>query len=75
MTEQTKINLINLLTNEFATGSGKKTYAKCIFIQSDGEDYRISNVFASLLENEKFKKQVSEVVQFGLYRNHQEYSR
>lgn len=75
MTEQTKINLINLLTNEFATGSGKKTYAKCIFIQSDGEDYRISNVFASLLENKEFKKQVDEVVQFGLYRNHQEYSR
>ena len=33
------------------------------------------NVFSSLLENKEFKKQVDEVVQFGLYRNHQEYSR
>ncbi len=75
MTNQTKINMINLLTNEFTTGSGNKTYKECIFIQPDGNDYKISEVFSNLLNNEVFKKQVNEVIQFGLYRNHQEYSR
>lgn len=74
MMEQTKINIINLLTNEFATGTGKKTYEECIFIQPDGDDYSISESFAKLLENEAFKKQVDEVIKFGLYRNNQEYS-
>ena len=74
MMEQTKINIINLLTNEFATGTGKKTYEECIFIQPDGDDYSISESFAKLLENEAFKKQVDEVIKFGLYRNSQEYS-
>lgn len=74
MTEQTKINLINLLTNEFATGTGKKTYEECVFIQLDGDDYCISELFAKLLKNEVFKKQVDEVIKFGLYRNSQEYS-
>lgn len=74
MTEQTKINLINLLTNEFATGTGKKTYEECVFIQLDGDDYCISELFAKLLKNEVFKKQVDEIIKFGLYRNSQEYS-
>ena len=74
MMEQTKINIINLLTNEFATGTGKKTYEECIFIQPDGDDYSISESFAKLLENEAFKKQVDEVIKFGLYRNSKEYS-
>lgn len=74
ITEQTKINIINLLTNEFATGTGKKTYEECIFIQADGDDYSISESFTKLLENEALKKQVDEVIKFGLYRNSQEYS-
>lgn len=75
ITEKTKKNLINILTNEFATGSGKKTYEECIFIQPEGDDYKISNQFKALLQDEEFKKQVEEVVQFGLYRNRQEYSK
>lgn len=74
MMAQTKINLINLLTNEFATGTGKKTYEECVFIQLDGDDYCISELFAKLLKNEVFKKQVDEVIKFGLYRNSQEYN-
>ena len=29
----TKTNIINILTNEFPTGTGRKTYSKCIFIE------------------------------------------
>ncbi|MGL5617163.1 MAG: DEAD/DEAH box helicase [Sarcina sp.] len=32
-TELTKNNLVNILTNEFTTGTGKKTYESCIFIE------------------------------------------
>ena len=75
MTDKTKTNLINIFTNEFVTGTGKKTYQDCIFIQPDGNDYKISNQLNDLLQDEEFKKQVEEVVQFGLYRNRQEYSK
>lgn len=74
MTNKTRTNLINILTNEFATGTGKKTYQDCIFIQKEEEDYKISDQFEELLQDEEFKRQVEEVVQFGLYRNRKEYS-
>ena len=75
MTDKTKTNLINIFTNEFATGTGKKTYQDCIFIQPDGNDYKISNQFNDLLQDEEFKKQIEEVVQFGLNRNRKEYNK
>lgn len=72
---QTKTNLINLLTNQFATGSGRKTYSTCIFIQKEDHDYGISKTFKKALQNQEFKKQIEELVDFGLYRNNKEYSK
>lgn len=70
----TKTNVVNVLTNEFPTGTGKKTYDKCIFIESDGEDYKISKVFKEALENTDFKNMVLELINFGLYRYEKLYS-
>ena len=74
MHKQTKRNIINILTNEFVTGTGKKTYEDCIFIKPDEDDYVISDRFATLLNNHDFKKELLEVVEFGLYRHKKEYS-
>lgn len=74
MTEKTRTNLINVLTNEFASGTGKDTYAQCIFIQPEGDDYGISSLFEELLNDDEFRRQVKEIVEFGLYRNRKEYS-
>lgn len=67
--EKTKANIANILTGTFATGAAKDTYKDVVFIESDGDDYKISNSFNELLKNNEFYKQILEVVDFGLYRN------
>lgn len=67
--EKTKANIANILTGTFATGAAKDTYKDVVFIESDGDDYKISNCFNELLKNNEFYKQILEVVDFGLYRN------
>lgn len=66
--DNTEVSIINVLTNGFASGTGKKTYEKCIFIEKAGSDYRISQMFMENLENKDFKKTVEELIEFGIYR-------
>ena len=73
-TTLTKNNVVNVMTNEFPTGSGKKTYAKCVFIKKDGNDYAVSDIFNELLKNNDFKTIVSELIQFGISRYEKNYS-
>ena len=74
VTEKTKINVANVLTNEFTTGTGKETYSDCIFIEKDENDYKVDKNFAMMLEDRNFYHIVEELVEFGLYRNRKEYS-
>ena len=71
----TRKNVINVLTNEFLTGQDKKTYAKCIFIQKQYDDYIVSKEFYNLLKNKDFKDMISELIEFGLNRYNQNYSK
>ena len=64
----TKNNIINILTNEFPTGTGKKTYSNCIFIENVNDKYVISENFKMHLENKDFKNIVLELIDFGLNR-------
>lgn len=70
----TETNVINILTNEFPTGSAKKTYSKCIFIERQGNYYTISSEFKSCIENNFFKDMVMELIDFGLSRYNKNYS-
>ncbi len=70
----TKINVINVLTNEFPTGTGKKTYAECIFVEKQDSDYIISKIFKEHLENKYFKNMVLELIKFGIDRYNKDYS-
>ncbi|MGL5149901.1 MAG: DUF3427 domain-containing protein, partial [Clostridium sp.] len=64
----TKTNVVNMLTNNFTTGTGKKTYESCVFIEGNGVDYKITDGFKVALENADFRDMVIELVNFGLNR-------
>ncbi len=69
--EQT--NLINVLTANFATGTGSTTYSQCVFISAKGNDYEISPLFADLIKDPNYCASVIETVEFGLHRNEKDY--
>lgn len=73
-TSSTEKNLINILTNEFPTGTGKKTYEQCIFIERENDEIVISKDFKDLLENNYFKSMVEELINFGLNRYEKNFS-
>lgn len=70
----TETNVINVLTNEFPTGSAKKTYSKCIFLERQDNCYIISKGFKKCIENSYFKEIVMELIDFGLSRYNKNYS-
>ena len=74
LTELEKTSIKNILTNEFPTGSQAKTYEKCIFIEQDGDDFRVAKEFDQLLENQAFKNMIQELIIFGLSRYQTQYS-
>ena len=69
-------SVVNVMTNEFPAGSGKKTYEKCVFIErNDGSDFRASATYAKMLRNKEFYDMVKELVEFGRYRYERDYSK
>lgn len=73
-TKSTQTSLVNILTNEFTSGTSKNTYKDCIFIEKNGEDYKVSKVFEENLKNENFKIVFKELLDFGIYRYNKNYS-
>ena len=65
----TKQNVFNLLRGSFATGAAKETYSKVIFIEKTDDAFTASSQFTNLLNNKEFRKQITEVVDFGIFRN------
>ena len=66
-------NVINVLTNEFPSGSGKNSFKDSIFLQKAGTEYVISDTFAQMLQNAEFSRMVLELVEFGRYRFERDY--
>jgi superfamily II DNA or RNA helicase len=74
ISDKAKTNIVNVLTNEFQTGSGKNTFKDCIFINSDGKgDYNTSSAFEKMLLNPDFKNMLSELISFGKSRYEMNY--
>lgn len=72
--EQTKVSLVNNLTNEFIQGTGKDTYKRCIFLEQQGDGaFRISQTYEEQLNDPAFKKAMEQIIEFGLYRNKEYY--
>ena len=74
MNEATRKNIINVFTNEFATGSGKSTYEDCIFIEQEEDDYKINSLLNKELQDVNFLNMVIELVEFGFYKNQTYYN-
>lgn len=74
MSKDQEENIVNVMTNEFPTGSGKKTYSQCVFIEKDQNDYKPTKAFMNMLENKDFYNIVSELVDFGISRYKRDYS-
>lgn len=72
--KKTEANIVNVMTNEFPSGSGKNTYESCVFLKENAGDYYISDGFATMLGNKDFYNIISELVEFGRNRYRRDYS-
>lgn len=72
--DETVQSVINVLTNEFPSGSNKNTYKECVLIEkeSDGE-YGISKSFDKEIHNDEFCDMVKELIEFGRKRYKRDY--
>lgn len=75
MSKDQQENIIHVMTNEFPVGSGKKTYAQCVFIEKDDSDYKPAKSFAEMLANNDFYNILKELVDFGISRYKRDYSK
>ena len=75
LSENQKQNIANILTNEFPSGSGRKTYSDCVFIEKDSDDYVPSKSFVQLLSNKEFYDILEELIEFGISRYCRDYSK
>ena len=73
MSKDQQENIIHVMTNEFPAGSGKKTYAQCVFIEKDDSDYKPAKSFAEMLANNDFYNILKELVDFGISRYKRDY--
>ena len=74
LNKKTKRSVLNIMTNEFQTGSGKKTYSDCVFMEPDGDDFKVSEMFGEMLRNPNFTDMVNELIDFGKSRYKRDYS-
>lgn len=74
ISQDQKENIVNVMTNEFPAGSGKKTYAQCVFIEEDASDYKPTESFMEMLKNDDFYNILKELVEFGISRYERDYS-
>ena len=75
MSKDQQENIIHVMTNEFPAGSGKKTYAQCVFIEKDDSDYKPAKSFTEMLANNDFYNILKELVDFGISRYKRDYSK
>lgn len=61
----------NILSQNFMTGSSKKTFEEAVFVE---DNFESSPQFLKLLNNEEFKNQVMEVIEYAIDKNKKEYS-
>lgn len=68
--DKTYINVGNVLSQEFATGSSKKTYENYPIIDLE---FRPHKRFLEQLRDKTFKIMIEEIIELGLYRNRKYY--
>lgn len=74
MDEHCTENVVNMMPNEFSMSAAKKTYAQCVFLKKEQDDYGISDVYGKMLQNPEFCAILEELVDFGISRYKVNYS-
>lgn len=74
ISKNTEINLMNQMTQNFATGSARNTFSKAVFIEEEDGDYRISTIFKNCIQNGIFKEMVEELIDIGLTKYAERYT-
>lgn len=69
-------NIVNVMTNEFPSGSNKPTFKECVFLEpmQDAADYQVTKSFSDMLKNSDFTEILMELVEFGINRYKRDYS-
>lgn len=67
-------NVVNVMTNEFPSGSGKASYKECVFLEREGKDYCLSSQFMKMLKEDSFYQILQELIEFARYRYERDYS-
>lgn len=73
MDENCAENIINMMTNHFPTNAAQKTYANCVFLEKEEDDYAVSKTFEAMLQSPDFYHILEELVDFGISRYHANY--
>ena len=74
--DKTVKNVVNVMTRVFPSGGAKKTYAECVFLEkTETGEYDMSPDFEKMLKNPEFYKIIKELVEFGISRYKENYSR
>jgi len=73
LNNKTIINLMNIFTNNFLSGTGKDTYRDCIFIEKANEGFQTSHSFNNELLDDNFKLILHDLIEFGLSRYNMHY--
>lgn len=68
LTEQIKTSLIRNLINLFTISNEQAKFSNCIFIKENNNDYIISDIFKSVLQDKNFYFQINEILDFALER-------
>lgn len=66
-------SVAGVLGQAFLTGSQAKTFSACDFVTFDGDEFSLTDDFAAALSDAEFRRQMREVVDFGLMRNGERY--
>ena len=73
LSEYGRVNLINMMTNQFGVQVAQKTFADSEFIEFSNGRYGISRIFKQALEDNNFKEQVQELIAYGLKQFNEKY--
>jgi len=76
LTAKSAESVADVMTNQFPAGSSRATFRDCVFIEKDESgDYRLTPELARMLQNQDFYDMVQELVEFGIHRYRENYSR
>ncbi len=70
---QSVASALSMLTNQFTLSAQKKSFECCLFAERQGGNIVATHQFLEALKNNEFKRQLLEVVAFGLDRNQRDY--